>query len=137
MWITSSPLAIYIRYEDGSHEETYNGERRVVIVDTVSYTGWKLISVIPMHNFHMGLASTRYFVTMLVTLTLLVMIVMNQLVSLRVSRPLRRLNNSIKDMEAGNLQPKIYIGGSTEVEHLGRTLQTSLDQISQLMKAVS
>lgn len=123
-------------YEDGSHEETYNGERRVVVVDTVSYTGWKLISVIPMHNFHMGLASTRYFVTMLVTLTLLVMIVMNQLVSLRVSRPLRRLNNSIKDMEAGNLQPKIYIGGSTEVEHLGRTLQTSLDQISQLMKDI-
>ncbi|MCH4193328.1 MAG: sensor histidine kinase [Butyrivibrio sp.] len=123
-------------YEDGSHEETYNGERRVVVVDTVSYTGWKLISVIPMHNFQMGLASTRYFVIMLVTLTLLVMMLMNRLVSLRVSRPLRRLNDSIKDMEAGNLHPKIYIGGSTEVEHLGRTLQTSLDQISQLMKDI-
>ena len=123
-------------YEDGSHEEYYNGEKRVVVVDTVSYTGWKLISVIPMHSFHMGLSGMRYFVIMLVTLTLLVMMIMNQLISMRVSRPLRKLNDSIKDMEAGNLHPRIYIGGSTEVRHLGSTLQTSLDQITQLMQDI-
>ena len=84
----------------------------------------------------MGLSGMRYFVIMLVTLTLLVMMIMNQLISMRVSRPLRKLNDSIKDMEAGNLHPRIYIGGSTEVRHLGSTLQTSLDQITQLMQDI-
>ena len=66
----------------------------------------------------------------------LAMMIMNQLISMRVSRPLRKLNDSIKDMEAGNLHPRIYIGGSTEVRHLGSTLQTSLDQITQLMQDI-
>ena len=29
-------------YEDGVHEEKFNGERRLVIVNTISYTGWQL-----------------------------------------------------------------------------------------------
>ena len=35
-------------YEDGLHEEIFEGERRMVVVKTISYTGWKLVGVIPM-----------------------------------------------------------------------------------------
>ena len=33
--------------KDGVYDEYFEGERRKVIVNTISYTGWKLVGVIP------------------------------------------------------------------------------------------
>ena len=49
-------------YEDGSHEEVFRGEKRLITVKTISYTGWKIGSVVPMSSFNMGLYSMRMFV---------------------------------------------------------------------------
>ncbi len=123
-------------YDDGVYEESFEGEKRIVVVDTVSYTGWKLVSVTPVRNFYLGMKSTRYFVILVAALTGLAMIIMNQLVTWRVTEPLLKLNESIKNMEAGNSDSAIYIGGTYEVEHLGKTLQRSLDEINRLMKDI-
>lgn len=120
-------------YEDGSREEEFNGEKRIVTVKTISYTGWKLVSVVPISSFEMGISGTRMFVIMLVSLSMMMIIVLNQLVSARIAKPLQRLNDSVKDWEAGNMNPDIYVGGSLEVEHLGKTLRSTVEQIQELM----
>lgn len=125
-----------VKYEDGSHEERFDGRKRIVVVDTVSYTGWKLVSVIPVESFRMSMVSMKYLVIMLVSLALLIIIVMNRLISNRVAYPIIALNDSVKDMEAGDGNSRIYIGGSSEVRHLGNTLQQSFDRNRQLMKDV-
>ncbi|WP_408069871.1 sensor histidine kinase [Butyrivibrio sp. JL13D10] len=122
-------------YDDGVYEESFEGEKRIVVVDTVSYTGWKLVSVTPVKNFYLGMQSTRYFVILVAALTALAMIFMNQMVTWKVTQPLRRLNESIKSIEGGK-DATIYIGGTSEVEHLGKTLQRSLDEINRLMKDI-
>ena len=123
-------------YEDGSTEEIFQGEKRLVTVKTVSYTGWKIVSVVPMSSFDMGMTGTKYFVIMLVTVCLLAVILLNQLVSASIAMPLKKLNNSVKEWESGNLNPYIYIGGTMEVEHLGRTLKSTVEQIRQLMQDI-
>ena len=123
-------------YEDGTAKETFQGEKRLVTVKTISYTGWKLISVVPMKAFSMGMFGTRMLVVLLVSLTVLATVILNQMVSARISKPLRRLNDSVKDWEAGNMNPDIYVGGSLEVEHLGKTLRSTVSQIQQLMKDI-
>lgn len=123
-------------YEDGSCSEEFNGEKRLVTVKTVSYTGWKLVSVVPMSSFEMGIFGTRMFVILLVSLALMMIIVLNQLVSARIAQPLQRLNESVKEWEAGNLNPRIYVGGSLEVEHLGKTLRSTVEQIRELMNDI-
>ena len=120
-------------YEDTTVEENFRGEKRLVTVKTISYTGWKLVSVVPMKSFSMGMTGMRNLVVLLVALTVLAAVLLNQMVSARISKPLRRLNNSVKEWEAGNMNPDIYIGGSMEVEHLGKTLQSTVSQIHQLM----
>lgn len=123
-------------YEDGSYQEEFDGEKRLVTVKTVSYTGWKLVSVVPMSSFEMGISGTRMFVILLVSLSMMMIIVLNQLVSARIAHPLQRLNESVKEWEAGNLNPDIYIGGSLEVEHLGKTLRSTVEQIRELMNDI-
>ena len=105
-------------YEDTTVEETFHGEKRLVTVKTISYTGWKLVSVVPMKSFSMNMINMRNLVVLLVALTVLAAVILNQMVSARISKPLRRLNDSVKEWEAGNMEPDIYIGGSMEVEHL-------------------
>nr|WP_081779880.1 histidine kinase [Butyrivibrio proteoclasticus] len=122
------------QYGDGSLIEEFDGEKRIVTVDTVSYTGWKLVSVIPMRNYHLGMSDTRFYVIMVVCITLLAMLFLNRIVANRVTMPIRKLNDSIRDIEMGKKNPDIYIGGPAEVEHLGRTLRDSMNQINQLMK---
>ncbi len=121
-------------YDDGSYKEIFEGNRRIVTIKTMSYTGWKLVSVIPTSNSYLGMKDIRYFVLMIVSITLLAMLILNRFVAWRVTRPITRLNNSIRDIEMGKVSPSIYIGGPSEIEHLGRTLRSSYNQIQQLMK---
>ena len=67
------------------------------------------------------------------SLSMLMIILLHQFVSAIISKPLKRLNDSVKDWEAGNMNPDIYVGGSLEVEHLGKTLRSTVAQIQALM----
>lgn len=120
-------------YEDGSRQEEFGGEKRLVTVKTISYTGWKIVSVVPMSSFDMGISGMRLFVILLIALSILMIILLNQLVSARIAKPLQKLNDSVRDWESGNMNPDIYVGGSLEVEHLGKTLRSTVGQIQELM----
>ncbi|WP_330546857.1 cache domain-containing sensor histidine kinase [Butyrivibrio sp. CB08] len=121
-------------YDDGSHKEEFMREKRIVTVKTMSYTGWKLVSVIPTSNSYLGMKDIRYFVMMILSITLLAMLILNRMVARRVTRPITKLNDSIREIEMGKVNPSVYIGGPSEIEHLGKTLRRSYDQIDQLMK---
>ena len=121
---------------DGTYMDFFEGTNRTTIVRTVSYTGWKLVSVIPHKSFSMGMGKSRYFVVLVLSFALLGILLVNQIVSGNIVSPLLKLDDSVKDLENGNLSPEIYIGGPQEVEHLGRTLKTSVQKINELMEDV-
>jgi two-component system sensor histidine kinase YesM len=121
-------------YDDGSHKEVFEGDERIVTVSTMSYTGWKLVSVIPSSNSYLGMKDIRYFAIMVVSITLLAMLFLNRMVARRVTKPIIRLNDSIREIEMGKVKPSVYIGGPLEIEHLGRTLRDGYEQINQLMR---
>ena len=52
-----------------------------------------------MSAFNMGLYGTRMFVIMLMALSMLMIIIINQLVSARIAKPLQRLNESVKEIK--------------------------------------
>ena len=124
-------------YEDGVHEEFFEGERRVVIVKTISYTGWKLVGVIPTSGFRLGAGSTQYFTILVLLATILALLVIYRLVTNRITSSILRLSRSIQKMEGGRVDPdSVYIGGPTEVRQLGRSLQGSFRQVNTLMEDV-
>lgn len=122
-------------YKDGVYNESFKGENRKVVVNTISYTGWKLVGVIPYFTFNHGMVNIRYFVAMLILLMTMMLVVINRVVSLRISSPILKLNHSVREYEAGE-KPEIYIGGSQEIRHLGYSIQKSYEQIDDLMKKI-
>ncbi len=123
-------------YGDETIEEEFEGEKRLITVKTIGYTGWKLVTVIPQETFSIGMSGMRELVILLVSLSILAVMLLNQLISTWIADPLLKLNQSIQEWEAGEKEPQIYIGGSTEVEHLGTTLQSTVSEIQQLMKDI-
>lgn len=121
---------------DGSYNRRMQGEDCIIVTKTISYTGWKLVSVISKNSYNLGLYRMRYLLVFFISITILGILLINQQVSRTITKPLIKLDRSIRDIENGNLDPDIYIGGPTEVEHLGRTLQSSVQRIRQLMDEV-
>lgn len=122
-------------YKDGIYDERFNGEGRRVIVHTISYTGWKLVGVIPYSAFTRGMVNVRYFILMLMVLTAMMLAIINRVVSVKIARPILKLNHSVVEYEAGE-KPEIYIGGTQEIRHLGHSIQKSYEQIDVLMKEI-
>lgn len=112
------------KYKEGVYDEEFEGEHRKVVVNTISYTGWKLVGVIPQTTFVDGTIDIRYFIAMLMLLMAMMLMIINRIVSVRISSPILKLNHSVIEYEAGE-KPKIYIGGSTEIRHLGNSIQNS------------
>lgn len=123
------------KYKDGVYNETLDGERRTVIVNTISYTGWKLVGVIPDSTFTQDMFNVRYFILMLMLLMGMMLAVVNRIVSSRISSPILKLDDSVREYEAGK-KPEIYIGGSPEIRHLGYSIQHSYEQIDNLMHEI-
>ena len=133
--ISSENSAAAAGYRDGIYDETFEGEARKVVVNTISYTGWKLVGVIPYSAFTYGMINMRYFIIMLMLLMAMMLAVVNRIVSVGISRPILKLNDSVKEYEAGE-KPEIYIGGPQEIRHLGLSIQKSYEQIEDLMKKI-
>ncbi|WP_066454647.1 sensor histidine kinase [Anaerotruncus rubiinfantis] len=120
-------------YQDGNHLENYQGDERVVTVKTVGYTGWKIVGVTPVDDITSSYYHFRAFAVFILFFTIFLMIFANLFVSSRIADPIKRLEASVKKLEQGDLSVKIAIGGSYEIQHLGKTIRSMVAQMRKLM----
>ena len=122
-------------FEDGIYDDTLDGEKRKVIVSTIAYTGWKVVGVIPQNAQTDSLIRFRYYIMTIITLLIMMILFVNKVITRKISSPILKLDDSVKAYEAGE-KPNIYIGGSSEIRHLGHSVQKSYEQIESLMKEI-
>ena len=122
-------------YEDGIYEMKTDGQKENVVVGSVSYTGWKLIGVVPESVQETSINKFRYYIITTILILVMMLLQVNRFISRKISRPIRELDESVKAYEAGAM-PDIYIGGSAEIRHLGYSVQKSYEQIEALMKEI-
>ena len=86
-------------YDDGVHAEEFEGGKRTVLVKTVGYTGWKIISVIPEENMQKQWNQAGIIWVTVVAISILILIFVNQYLSSKIVLPLQRLEDSVKELE--------------------------------------
>ena len=118
-------------YDEGVHNEEFQGEQRVVVVKTVGYTGWKIVSVVSKESLFSDLNQTRMMALLNLVLAIFLMIFVNQYVAVRITDPLKKLEKSIQGIEMKQ-QPVVYIGGSPEIQHLGLTIRFMVEELQEL-----
>lgn len=122
-------------YKEGVYEDHFGGTHRTVVVNTISYTGWKLVGVIPDSAYAQSVSGIQYFAVVVMLLMVMMLVIVYRVVSDWIARPILRLEGSVREYEAGE-KPQIDIGGSEEIRHLGTSIQKSYEQIEELMKRI-
>lgn len=124
-----------IEYEDGIHSETFHGQDRIIVVKTVGYTGWKIVSVIPNDNLYQNRNRVNLVWLTVLAISIIMLIFVNQYLSTKITMPIRKLEKSVKQLEL-QYPEKIYVGGSEEIQHLGKTIRSMVEQMRKLMDDV-
>jgi len=123
-------------HSNGAYREIFNHEKREIVIQTISYTGWRIVGTIPDSALNKGMLNVRLFAILIFLLTLAILIIINRIVTARITYPILRLDDSVKSYETGAKGQSIYIGGSNEIRHLGRSIQANYDQIEELIEDI-
>lgn len=121
--------------KENIYDETFQGQHRKVIVNTISYTGWKLVGVVPTSIFMHSMMGIQQYIILITLIMAMMLVLVNRIVSVRISSPILKLNHSVLEYEAGK-EPEIYVGGSLEIRHLGESIQNSYRENADLMEKV-
>ncbi|MCR5509367.1 MAG: sensor histidine kinase [Lachnospiraceae bacterium] len=130
----------HAKHADGAFSEVFDGRERDIVIKTVGYTGWKIVSVTPVSELAMGMGQMRNYLIVVAIIMLILIVFGNNIISYVVTDPIRRLEKSIAELEEGALnlnkaamnEDDIYIGGSHEIRHLGRTIKSMVRQMKKL-----
>ncbi len=117
--------------KDGYYTETFAGQSRGVIVRSVGYTGWKVVGVIPQKGMTLERQSNVVFVLLIFLVLFELLLLINAVISAKLTDPLKRLDRSVQKLEQGQ-DTHIYTEGPYEVRHLGRSIQSMVDQMRKL-----
>ena len=123
-------------YKDGTYQEEFGGEKRFVTVKSIGYTGWKVVGVTPENVVTLNGIKTRLFIVFLIVLILSILVLINSYISSRITNPIKELEKSVGVLEEGNLEAPVYMGGSYEIQHLGKSISNMAAQIRLLMKDI-
>lgn len=121
---------------EGSYRGRFEGEERITTVKSIGYTGWKAVGVIPTGGISLNTLKTRLFAVFIVLLFLFVLALINAYISTRITNPIQELEKSVSELESGDLEAPVYIGGSYEIRHLGTSIQGMALRIRQLMNDI-
>lgn len=119
-------------YDDGGHQETFNGESRAIIVRTVGYTGWRIVGVIPQQGIVLNQLDNVLIIIAIFLMLFDIVILINSFISTKLTAPIKHLEESVQTLEYGDADKAIYQGGSYEIRHLGASIQGMVDQLQQL-----
>lgn len=123
----------HAKYQKATNHELFEGESRDVVIKNVGYTGWKIVSVTPLSELSMNVSQFRLFMLMIGIATIALIVFGNIIIAYIVTDPVRRLEESLNALEEGIADEEvIYIGGSQEIEHLGRTIKSMVAQMRRL-----
>lgn len=120
-------------YADGTHTETFQGQRRSVTVKTVGYTGWKLVGVVPRANMLDNYGQLMLFFLFVVFFSIFLLVFANLRLSEWITAPMKQLDRAVKELESGREQVDFTVDGPYEVEHLSRSIQSMVSTLRHLM----
>lgn len=123
-------------YNDGIYYETFGDKERQVIIKTVGYTGWTIGGVVFPGAVSLNSKKSNIFFIFLFLFFTMGLVLINSVISTKVSKPIRNLEEAVKEVEMGKLDTCIKAEGFYEVHHLGQSVHKMAQQIKKLMEDI-
>lgn len=120
-------------------DDTYRDDsgHQLVTVNTIGYTGWKLVLVNPLNTTMSGVGEVRAFTFLFILLAAAFIILINYIISTRIARPIKALEHQVAAYERG--EPQTFDDGPPappEIEHLALAIDSLVRQQEELRKDI-
>lgn len=119
-----------------SEEYKIAGVSYVAISAPCNENKWKLIKVIPKAFLYRPVEMIQNYLSVWGAVILIGMTAMAYRYSRKISRPITILENSMKEVEAGNMQVQVDIRVGNEMDDLGRSFNHMVQRLNTLMNEV-
>lgn len=120
----------------GKYEEIFNGEKRLVTAQTVNYTGWRIVGI----AYTDEIVASKKEIGSLAFWTFLIglffVMIISAFTSAKISKPIKRLEKSMKMVEEGRFDIYVDIKGENEVVMLSKAFNIMVAKISNLMEQI-
>jgi two-component system sensor histidine kinase YesM len=118
---------------DGSYISNIGGEKVITTIKTFGYTDWKLVEVIYEQDVISPQNEVTSFLWTIVSVSLAAIAIISVIISIFISRPVNKLEKSMKMVEQGNFDTEIHIKGDIEVEQLSNSFNVMVAKIKKLI----
>ncbi len=133
---TSGFSALLDAGEKGILEYESSGEERIIGFVKNSVTDWIIAGNISKKEFEKkGLAITLpIFISLMIFLILVIAVII--FITRRMIKPIRKLQENMKQVEQGDLTAKVEVNRDDEIGELSHSFQVMVDEIKALMKNI-
>lgn len=112
-------------------------DNQIISVQTVGYTGWKMILVTPSQHTITGAQELQAFTMLFMLIAIALIILVNFLISTGIAQPIKELEDQVFAYEKGELQHFAEDStGPPEITHLRSAIQSFIIQQEELRQDI-
>ena len=121
---------------EGESTMTLNGSSVSVSVKTLSNADWRIVGIIPLRSFFSDNKEVARVFIFIIVSSALIIIVLSILISIFITKPLRRLMTLMKDVDVENFTEVSETKGVYEINELSSSFNSMIKRIVSLMERV-
>ncbi|MGO4547345.1 sensor histidine kinase [Paenibacillus sp. 2TAB23] len=126
-------VELALKHTYGSFIDETSEEAKMISVQTIGNVGWKVVGVSYMDEVMTTSWELNGSMAKLLIALVLIVFLLSSLVARRISRPIKRLELSMKSVERGDFDKAVSDEGPLEIKHLADRFNTMMGTIKQLM----
>lgn len=120
----------------GSYFDDFQGERRIMTIQNISYTGWKMIGISYVDELVPNKRNLSNFVIYILFFGIAFEFLASMFISSKISQPIKRLEREMKRVERGDFDINLKVNGDDEVMRLSKAFNLMVVKIRQLMNQI-
>jgi two-component system, sensor histidine kinase YesM len=113
-----------------------NYKKMIITYNKLTYGNLTVIGSIPVNELTKQINPLRNITVIICIVSLLLVIALSMILSFFIAKPIKKLNSLMTQVENGNLNVAVdTINGDDEIGHLGRSFNSMVNTINQLVKS--
>jgi two-component system sensor histidine kinase YesM len=125
-----------LMYSSGNFIYNFGDDPKNVTVNTAYYTHWKLVGVSYMDEISTARRNIVDYIKWSIFFGIIFFLIISTFVSAKISKPIRKLEKSMRLVEKGNFDININVKGEAEVVRLSNTFNIMVARIRNLMDQI-
>lgn len=120
----------------GTYISSFNGKDRITVIEPISQTSWRIVGVAMIEELMEPVRNFFYILVLSLITVLALTLVASNFVGLYVTRPIRKLEETMRKVQKGNFDVDIKHEGTIETVSLSRSFSITITKIKELMEDI-